>query len=77
MIKGHKMIKSHFAPSFYLSNMLNNLQRVRSTPQSIGISCQPELWSRKLIWRQQIQGSPHKISDLGVFRKNQWNRRQK
>ena len=37
MIKGHKM-KSHFAPSFYLNNMLNDLQRVRSTPQSIGIS---------------------------------------
>jgi 3-hydroxyisobutyrate dehydrogenase-like beta-hydroxyacid dehydrogenase len=37
MIKGPKM-KSHFAPSFYLNNMLNDLQRVRSTPQSIGIS---------------------------------------
>jgi hypothetical protein len=69
MIKGPKMIKSHFAPSFYLNNMLNDLQRVRSTPQSLGISL--------LIWRQQIQASRHKISDLGVFRKNQWNRRQK
>ena len=36
MIKDPKMIKSHFAPSFYLNNMLNDLQRVRSTPQSIG-----------------------------------------
>jgi 3-hydroxyisobutyrate dehydrogenase len=36
--KGPKMIKNYFEPSFYLKNMLKDLELTTSTSQSIGIS---------------------------------------
>lgn len=36
--KGPKMVKNDFEPSFYLKNMLKDLELITSTSQSIGIS---------------------------------------
>lgn len=52
-IKGSKMVKNKFNPTFYLRNMLKDLELVTNTAQDIGFSLHIATITQQ-IYRQQI-----------------------